>query len=838
MHMANPFYSRYVPQNLIIESSRPGKKRKIGVDTSLSESVADTLTKTQDSTKAEAKGVGSDKQVPDHKTQKNEVAKTTYLRPSPERTINPKSTKSTNVVSIPIKEPSIIKERQEKGINDWQTNGSGLPNRRAETEESYKPKQSSRQTPGPQLQESLGSDGDVKHKKVRDKWKRSLDRSIQQKTGQHATTREDGRILGPGDQGNTSREDHGLVPLPQPTQEPDSDIKAKLLALPEWLRNPTVVSSSGTSSLDQLPLSASIVKSLRNKGIHSAFPVQAAVANLLIPGPQQYPGDLCISASTGSGKTLAYALPMIENLRGKPTTRLRGLIVVPTRELVLQARETLDMCAVESGLRIAMAVGHRPLHEEQKLFIESDQKYDPEGYRNEQCKFNDEDEELLNWDFESLLEKGPESDCLVNYVIEYKSKIDILICTPGRLVEHMQNTTGFTLKYVQWLIVDEADRLLDESFQQWIDIVMPALEYQVPLNPIEQQLAKTFHHIRQRYVQKIILSATMTKDIGKITSLKLRCPKLLVLEDSIGNPEDWHERHPDESSQLLHEEILLPPYLKEVAFAIADVGEKPLHLLKLLEYDNVKSNPVIDKSSSRNLAPCDTPRENQQSSKGGHSGDSDNSPGSFPTKSLLSTDDVESTCLSPREKKKTIQPTLSALIFVKNNENALRLARLLALIEPSLASRIGTLTKSSAGSSSRKLLAKFRQGKLMILIASDRASRGLDIPDLKQVINYDMPSSITSYIHRIGRTARAGKVGLAMTLVAHHEARWFWKEIAKSEKIVRGAEKKVAKVESKSQNIEEELRQRYENALKVLGEEAKGERHDEQRTQRKSKSST
>ncbi|MCJ1304099.1 hypothetical protein MMC08_006911 [Hypocenomyce scalaris] len=163
------------------------------------------------------------------------------------------------------------------------------------------------------------------------------------------------------------------------------------------------------------------------------------------------------------------------------------------------------------------------------------------------------------------------------------------------------------------------------------------------------------------------------------------------------------------------------------------------------------------------------------------------------------------------------------LIFTNNNENALRLARLLALLQPSWESEIGSLTASSATSSSRRTLAAFRKRKLSILVASDRASRGLDIKDLAHVINYDLPTSLTSYVHRVGRTARAGKEGIATTFVSHREARWFWNEIARSKQIKRAPGKKMARMDVKLEAGDKE-RKGYEAALGQLGREAHGER--------------
>jgi ATP-dependent RNA helicase DDX51/DBP6 len=99
-------------------------------------------------------------------------------------------------------------------------------------------------------------------------------------------------------------------------------------------------------------------------------------------------------------------------------------------------------------------------------------------------------------------------------MIEHISKVSILVCTPGRLVEHLNNTPGFTLEHVKWLIVDEADRLLDQSFQQWLPTVLDRLG--------------------DHQIQKVIVSATIPRDTGVINSLKLWRPRLWVIEANQG----------------------------------------------------------------------------------------------------------------------------------------------------------------------------------------------------------------------------------------------------------------------------------------------------------------
>ena len=600
---------------------------------------------------------------------------------------------------------------------------------------------------------------------------------------------------------------HGLEPLPQPAPVQEAPKVSAFSALPKWLQAPFVASSADTVPFKDLTLNGDILAALEKRAYSSTFAIQSAVLPMLLPGRQRHNGDICVSAATGSGKTLAYALPMVQALHDKPVTKLRGLIVVPTRELVNQVKESLDLCNTWGGLKIATAVGSKPIKEEQMTLVEKGQRYDPDAYKAEQEKEVDEDEELMDWDFEKKFRSNDDLEMFYNHVVEYKSKVDMLICTPGRLVEHIQSTTGFTLQHVQWLVIDEADRLLDESFQQWVDIVLPGLEY-LPPPPVSHEPRSSYSHLfRQRQVRKIILSATMTRDISKLMTLNLRRPKLVVLEGQS------HKNADGDAEVVLVDEggtVELPETLQEYGVPIPEQNtqDKPLYLIKLLESS---SDPLTGKKD----LPSSILSKTSDMRNGDTSSDSE---------------DLSHDTKLPSESYHPSNPTITdhralshgILIFTESNEQAVRLARLLALLRPTW--QIGTLTKSTAGSSGRKTLAAFRKQKLSILIASDRASRGLDIPDLAQAINYDMPKSATSYVHRVGRTARAGKAGKATTLVLHNQGKWFWKDksgIAKSEMLGRNPEKRVIRL-NLALDVSEEERGNYEKALQTLGQEAKG----------------
>ncbi|KAL8735842.1 MAG: hypothetical protein Q9181_002671 [Wetmoreana brouardii] len=651
----------------------------------------------------------------------------------------------------------------------------------------------------------------LKHVKVLSRYERSVKATPTAVTDVH-------NVSDSQNQAKRSPETHGLVPLPQSLQVPDAAPPTASSAIPTWLKDPIIVSASKTTSFDKLSLKSSVIDLLKAKGYGEAFAIQAAVLPLLLPGALQHYGDLCIAALTGSGKTLAYALPMIEALRDKPVTRLRGLVVVPTRELVTQARESLEMCSSGSGLKIRTAFGSKSLREEQEALVTCEQRYDPAAYQQEHSKIVDEDEELLNWD-EDQFDLQPSSTVnLVDYVNDYHSRVDILVCTPGRLIEHLQHTRGFTLDHVQWLVIDEVDRLMDENFQQWVDTVMPALEHQKPPDDLDRLVMDKFHLLRERDVRKVILSATMTRDVSKLQDLKLRRPRLVVLETD--REQGSHDPEVERSLAELGpgERVELPPRLQEFAIQIKDEQNKPLYLIELLT-ESQSAQPK--RSSQQPQKTTDGTDDSITSDSESVSSNLNSSLWSSSRSTSLAIHESDSEASqADRESNYSVQKTRGTLIFAHSTSSAHRLSRLLSILSPQQASTTAVLTKSSAKSSKRVLL-QFQEGILTTIISTDRASRGLDIPDLAQVINYDVPTSINSYIHRVGRTARAGKAGTATTLVGWSEGRWFWNEISRGVRIQRGG-KTITRKTVKAESWTAEELSEYADALRKLGEETRG----------------
>lgn len=208
------------------------------------------------------------------------------------------------------------------------------------------------------------------------------------------------------------------------------------------------------------------------------------------------------------------------------------------------------------------------------------------------------------------------------------------------------------------------------------------------------------------------------------------------------------------------------------------------------------------------------------------------------------------------------QPQTSILIFTKSNESAARLAHLLShLLDPPYSKSISLLDKYSGSNKSRSSQATVLNPKVTvsafrrqsnrqnqnqnyeptpsILVASDRASRGLDLRSIRHVINYDVPRDVRGYVHRAGRTARANEEGNCWTLYSFKEAAWFWREIGRNDSgsIGRGG-RKVEKVKvDDGEVLRDDWKEWYEKALEelrnsVVEGNSRGHRNDKNRKDR------
>ena len=341
----------------------------------------------------------------------------------------------------------------------------------------------------------------------------------------------------------------------------------------------------------QLGLSDELLRAIDKKGYVQATPVQAGA----IPYFMDWK-DVIAKAPTGTGKTFAFGIPMVEHIDPE-NADVQALVLAPTRELAIQIQDELrDLCAFKEGVRVVCLYGGQPI-----------------------------DRQI------SQLKKSPQ----------------IVVATPGRLMDHMKRRT-VRLDKVQTVVLDEADRMLDMGFVRDVTHILDTM-------PKRRNLG--------------MFSATISREVLDISWVYQRDPVEITVQAD-------QENRPDIAQYSLQ----------------VDRSEKAdvmAHLLDMGGYERV-------------IAFCNT----------------------------------------------------------KNMTD--RLAGLLDMRGISCAAIHGDIPQAVR----EKTLQKFREGKMRVLVATDVAARGLDIDDVDAVFNYDVPDENEYYIHRIGRTGRAKRHGVAFSLVS------------------------------------------------------------------------
>jgi ATP-dependent RNA helicase RhlE len=350
----------------------------------------------------------------------------------------------------------------------------------------------------------------------------------------------------------------------------------------------------------ELGLSEEIVRAVTEQGYTSPTPIQSQAIPAVLAG-----GDLLAGAQTGTGKTAGFTLPILQRLNrpgSKPvggTRAVRALILTPTRELAAQVEESVRIYGKYLKLTSAVIFGGVSI--------------------NPQI---------------ALLKKG----------------VDILVATPGRLLDHMQQGT-VDLSKIEVLVLDEADRMLDMGFIRDIRRVLAAL-------PPKRQ--------------NLLFSATFSDEI-----------------------------------KALADGLLNSPAMIEVARrnSTAEVISQKVHPV-----DRNRKHPLL-----------------------AHLIKSEN--------------------------------WFQVLVFTRTKHGANKLVEQLGKDGISAMAIHGNKSQSAR----TKALAEFKSGALQVLVATDIAARGIDIDQLPHVVNYDLPNVPEDYVHRIGRTGRAGAKGEAVSLVCVDE---------------------------------------------------------------------
>mmetsp|Transcript_21014 Transcript_21014/g.46679 ORF Transcript_21014/g.46679 Transcript_21014/m.46679 type:complete len:875 (+) Transcript_21014:83-2707(+) len=384
----------------------------------------------------------------------------------------------------------------------------------------------------------------------------------------------------------------------------------------------------GVILFSQLSLSRPLLRAVERTGYVSATPIQAQTIPHALAGK-----DICASAETGSGKTAAFVLPFLERLLFRPrdVASIRVLVITPTRELALQIHQVLEKLAQFTDVTSVLICGGKKDVRSQEVTL--------------------------------------------------RSRPDIVICTPGRMLDHLRNSRSVSLDDLDVLVLDEADRLLEMGFQEEVEEL-------VRYCPVARQT--------------MLFSATMTSTVENLVKMSLKRPvRVRITGENCADGED---------------------------------GSGGISFAPRLVQEFVRVRAPSGKTEGVDQEVVDAMM-------------------------------LALVCRSFG--KRTI-------VFFEMKRTAHRFCALLTLLNVKAAELHGDVSQAQ-----RYLaLERFRNEQVDILVATDVAARGLDIPGVLTVINAEMPRNLSMYVHRVGRTARAGRGGRAITLVSDSR-RKMMKEVLK-----------------------------------------------------------
>ena len=482
-----------------------------------------------------------------------------------------------------------------------------------------------------------------------------------------------------------------------------------------------------------------IVHGLKQNNIKRFFSIQRKSLPYILRGDENRTGkheDVCVSAPTGSGKTLIFVISTLQMLLDRVLTRLRALVVLPSRDLAIQVKSVFDWFCDDASvnyvdrksitkLSVGLVVGLKPLKDEQNEIV------------------NMEKWKLYN----NNNNNGGGTKSMNGF-----SRVDILVCTPGRLMDHVRHTPGFTLQHLRVLVVDEADRLMAQSYQGWVSSVLNAsrgvqnilpsriidcnnnnnsnTEYYFDSSTLpERQYDGTDSEKTLRvlsgHLRKLLFSATLTNEPDKMVAMNLVNPRFISLQQ----------------------------VSKKNAISITN-----------------NNNNDDDDNNNKNNDTVDNVKHNKNKEKNNmykfHVPDG-------LTEHVVISESRDKPIVLFHLLEDLIYKAQRTLVFVSSVESTHRLCTLMKIIEEKFDTIKSTATvfaeySSRLSRSKRSLvLQQFREAKssINVLICSDAMARGLDIELVDNVINYDLPMRPETYIHRVGRAARAGRSGNSYTFL-------------------------------------------------------------------------
>jgi ATP-dependent RNA helicase DDX51/DBP6 len=542
-----------------------------------------------------------------------------------------------------------------------------------------------------------------------------------------------------------------------------------------------------------------LIKNLEADSYQNFFPIQCMVIPDVIESERNAhlrgARDVCCHAPTGSGKTLAFVLPLLTALHNESPVksagsarglrRLRALVVLPGRDLAKQVYEVFVRYAKGSNIKIGLAVGGGKkradlVNERRSLVVES---YN-ESYQEVRTKdgtfirrrngglvesaaarcrhsFDPTSITAALEAFDGTLRK--DNGLQVIPKMGGQSAIDILVATPGRLIDHLDSTPGFTLQHLRFLVIDEADRLVNQPYQNWVGRVLEASnasnfcnisEYtKSPLEVAPDGMTYIIDPITHRSagagglskpslgekdsssseaglisgvlgrpvpLRKMLFSATLTQDPQKLARLGL------------GNPKHYDANYLKRSAHMLEENA-------------GGIGKH--------EPDAKAGRYFVPEGLSERMVECTAEQK--------------------PLVLLALVLDEEKKHANLEQGKGDKGSVNLSIVFTSSVDSTHRLARLLQLLwEAGGYGRASAIAEFSSSINAKQRAAILRRcrssdpnNRVSVLVCSDGMSRGMDLPSVSAVINYDVPAFAKTYIHRCGRTARAGREGTAISVL-------------------------------------------------------------------------
>ena len=436
----------------------------------------------------------------------------------------------------------------------------------------------------------------------------------------------------------------------------------------------------------------------------------------------------------------------------------------------MQVHSVFERYCEGSDLKVGLAIGQTDFQTEQKKLTigdDSDQRCFHGGLESLKASYDIANIELALDAFDYQYDNNTSSSSQLP--LAGISAVDVLVCTPGRLVDHLDNTPGFTLSHLRYLVIDEADRLLSQSYHGWIGRV---------LNGAKSASVAAWHNQSQGNGS----NPSVLKESSDGTSFILDPITWRRREAT-----DGHENHntdetkenpranaPLQSSVL--ESVTRPVQLRKLLYS-ATMTKDPqklaaLRLVNPKQYDVGRHKKATAKKE-RNLLYtmpdqlCEFTVECTAQQK------------PIVLLALL----LGRLRREESSEKKAGESTI-IVVFTASLESTHRLTRLLQLLWISggygPASRIAEFSSSLNQSQRSNLMARCngtaeKDDPVSVVVCSDGMSRGMDIAHVETVINYDVPGFAKTYVHRCGRTARAGRDGDAISLLKGGQVRAFQK---------------------------------------------------------------